>query len=151
MKFMYTIEHLHHLYCSVITYFGRILAMKTYERLRGVLLLIWVKESKKQGANTDKQEAIPCKFQLSHLGLLPATAHAYWKDAAYLQLQGASQSRNDRRKLCLKIRPTFSYVSNEICVPSLASVPACDTWHAPDFQPMDGRLSFLSTENGKLR
>lgn len=62
---MYTIEHLHHLYCSVITYFGRILAMKRYKRLHGVLLLIWVKESKKQGANTDKQEAIPCKFQLS--------------------------------------------------------------------------------------
>lgn len=52
MKFMNTIKCLHHLYCSVITCFDRILAMKKYEMLQGVVLLIWVKESRKRGTNS---------------------------------------------------------------------------------------------------
>lgn len=46
MRCVYTVKCLHHLYCSVITCFYRILAMKRYERLHGVVLLIWVKESR---------------------------------------------------------------------------------------------------------
>lgn len=141
MNFSYANKHLNHVYCPVVTYTGRTVAVKRCERLRGVLSLKWVKEFKKRGTYTEKEEETIYTMYVLSVWLRPLTGKCLCiLTRCCLPTVAKHFTIWMMRKICLQMRPPFqTWPMNFVGLGLPVSQP--DTWRAPDFQRMDAQLT----------